>query len=192
VFSVLVRQGLCVWRVKSLCISGIQRRVFSFSGHMRMCLKDLQRFCRLYIGRDPGEFHYMTEVMCRGLSKLAFQPGGDWGVSPSACPHVGRLRVSLPGRRRRPLHGTRYARERRASALKTRRILEILATLPQVAPPGHSPWSSTLRVYYVSVRPAFRAVSPAYAGVARRNLARRIRGHFEPASGEFEEARRLL
>jgi len=84
-FSVLVRQGLCVCGVKSLCISGLQRRVFSFSGPMCMCLKDLQRFCRLYIGRGPGEFHYTNGVMCRGPSKLAFQPGGDWGVSQSAC-----------------------------------------------------------------------------------------------------------
>ena len=55
-FSVLVRQGLCVWRVKSLCISGIQRRVFSFSGHMRMCLKDLQRFCRYILGETRESF----------------------------------------------------------------------------------------------------------------------------------------
>jgi len=47
----------------------------------------------------------MTVVMCRGLSKLTFQPGGDWGVNRSAHPRVGRLQVSLPGRRRRPPHG---------------------------------------------------------------------------------------
>jgi len=88
VFSVLVRQGLCGCRVKSLCISGLQRRVFSFSGSILMYLKDLQRFWHLYSGKAQGGFHHTTGVKCRGLSKLAFQPGGDWGVSRSTRPRV--------------------------------------------------------------------------------------------------------